>query len=832
MFTSALTASGIQLPTTCFLMHSSGMHLAKGGDNHGVLEAPDAGNPQQLKFTLVDGTSNCYNIAASDGSYLSLSGDYDTAFTYDASSWNAQYFIEVADDYPDQYLKLRCRANDKYLGVDNTSAGSYAYSNKNVPDYWWLSEDASLSPYMTEVSYFVAPEERRQQFEGWGVSLAWWANMLGKWENEKIDWLISWLVNPDGLNYRVFRYNIGGGDDPAWTNCSPHHMDSGKGRRAEMEGFKVSADAQYDWSRDAAQRRIMLKIRDKRPDAIFEAFSNTPPYYMTHSGCAAGNDNGAHDNLRPECYGEFAQYLVDVCRHYKDEYGIEFRTLEPFNESQSWIWKKGGEQEGCHFDINSQIEFVKTLSPKLREAGLSTLISTSDENAIGESVNAFVAYRRAGILDLVGQWNTHSYVGTDQERAKISALCRESGKRLWMSEVGDGGEGIRGNLAVARKLIDDMRFLMPSAWLDWQYVEENNDQWGLLSTNDYNNGQAHPTKNYYVRAQFSRFIKPGSTIITSLDPNTLAALSPEEDKLILVAVNDQSIGVSHKVDLSGFDRVTGVCEAYITDPARDTEWFGDYNLQGYALSFNMPPTSICTLVISVTPPSGTSAIDTEAAYLICPRTAASLALTPDNDNRDLRLKPVTLSDSQQWKFTPAGAGYTITNLNGEIITEHNDDYYLASSAWADGSRTFHLTAVDNVHFRIDNARKTKAFDLDNEKYVEDTKVGLWAYPDEDTEAPVHRQWSLIKVPERNTTSAASPVGTILEGKRLHAICPYPGALSIKCLQEGATPLCVYNVDGRRVYSNSRPDREDMTITLPAGYYVVTYGGASTPVVVR
>ena len=66
-------------------------------------------------------------------------------------------------------------------------------------------------------------------------------------------------------------------------------MGKGKGLRAEMEGFKDHAEDDWHWERDAAQRKIMLKIKERRPDAIFEAFSNSAPYYMTVSGCCGGN---------------------------------------------------------------------------------------------------------------------------------------------------------------------------------------------------------------------------------------------------------------------------------------------------------------------------------------------------------------------------------------------------------------------------------------------------------------------------------------------------------------------------------------------------------------
>ena len=107
----------------------------------------------------------------------------------------------------------------------------------------------------------VVPQVVRQHFDGWGVSLCWWAGQCGKWPDSKIDEIITWLTSSTGLNYSHFRYNIGGGDDPENRNCDQHHMGRGKGLRAEMEGFKDFSGDEYHWDRDAAQRKIMLKIK-------------------------------------------------------------------------------------------------------------------------------------------------------------------------------------------------------------------------------------------------------------------------------------------------------------------------------------------------------------------------------------------------------------------------------------------------------------------------------------------------------------------------------------------------------------------------------------------
>lgn len=418
-------------------------------------------------------------------------GRYEAFFLDDATSANAQYAIESAGGV---FKKLKCRANGKYLGTDGMVDGNYVFSDKSGDaslSHWFLATDPAAEPPVAEVSYIINPAAERQTFDGWGVSLCWWANMCGKWSDDKIDEIVDWLVSPDGLNFRIFRYNIGGGDDPANQHCTAHHMGNGKGLRAEMEGFKDSSDGPYIWSRDAAQRKIMLKIKEKRPDAVFEAFSNSAPYYMTYSGCVAGNTDAGKDNLRPEYYEEFAHYLVDVCKHYKDEYGIEFKTLDPFNEPMTSYWGANGGQEGCHFDVSSQINMIKTLYPILKESGLKTVISVADETSVAQAVNDFIEYRKAGILDMIGQVNTHTYTADDKARTRLSALCREENKPLWMSEVGMGGSGMAGNLALAQKLIDDMRHIMPSAWIDWQYIEENNDQWCLVRSSAL---PARPTK--------------------------------------------------------------------------------------------------------------------------------------------------------------------------------------------------------------------------------------------------------------------------------------------------------------------------------------------------
>lgn len=444
-----------------------------------------------------------------------------------------------------------------------------------------------------------------QTIEGWGSSLCWWANMVGKWEDEaKIDEIIDLITSPDQLNMNIFRYNIGGGDDPSHysTPGDPGHMAEGKGVRAEMEGFKPGEDSLYDWTADPGQRKIMLKIKEKRPDAVFEAFSNSPPYWMTYSGCSAGNDPASADNLKPEYYGMFCNYLIDVCKFYKDSFGIEFKTLEPFNESLTGYWGYLGGQEGCHFDLNSQIGLLRVLYPKLQNSGLNTVIAASDESGINSFLYAMNGYIKAGdIPGILGQLNTHTYSGSNAERVEAYNLSRKMDKTLWQSEtgpIGIGGSGLENNIRLAQRLFDDIRYMKPSAWLDWQLMEEHNDTWCQLRC-DFEEETYNIVKNFYVRMQVTRFIKQGYVIIESGNMNTLAALSPGKDELVMSVINFSGREQTFDFDLSEFRETAGSAKFYRTSTIENCEDKGDLDVSQKKLLYTSPDMSISTFVLPV-----------------------------------------------------------------------------------------------------------------------------------------------------------------------------------------------------------------------------------------
>jgi hypothetical protein len=181
------------------------------------------------------------------------------------------------------------------------------------------------------------------KFDGWGTSLCWFANAVGNWPEPERSAIADLLFSTEGLGLTVVRYNIGGGENP-----THQHMPAFR----QMDGFQPSA-GQWDWTADAGQR-WMLRAAIARGANRLEAFSNSPPYWMTLSQCASGNANPSSDNLDPRRHRDFAEYLAAVVLHFRDEWGIAFQTLDPFNEPFSDYWKAHGRQEGCHFDRSTQ----------------------------------------------------------------------------------------------------------------------------------------------------------------------------------------------------------------------------------------------------------------------------------------------------------------------------------------------------------------------------------------------------------------------------------------------------------------------------------------------
>ncbi len=436
----------------------------------------------------------------------------------------------------------------------------------------------------------IDPRVRHQTFEGWGTSLCWWANHVGGWSEANRNAVVDKVLDAtNGLGYNIFRYNIGGGDDPTHT-----HM----GQWKNIPGFEPSAGT-WDWNADANQRAILQRIvTSGGPGVILEAFSNSPPYWMTNSGCASGSTNGTTNNLKDASYDAFATYLTEVVKHFRDSFGITFRTLEALNEPNATWWTANGGQEGCRFAPAQQQTINKAISAQLIAKGLTgTTVSASDENSIDDGYNNMLGYD-ATTLAGMSQMNVHSYSGT--LRTNLRALATSKGKRLWMSESGPLNTTLADDtdaaVFMAGRVITDLRDLQAEAWVDWQ-VGDPSRNWASFTLNDTQQTFGY-LKRFYMHAGFSRYIRPGATFVDVNNTNMVAAVSGDGRTLAIVVRNSSTTAsAGFTFDLTALASVGAAAEGHRTSRTENLVALSTLPIQGWSFVATVPAYSITTFVI-------------------------------------------------------------------------------------------------------------------------------------------------------------------------------------------------------------------------------------------
>ena len=542
---------------------------------------------------------------------------------------------------------------------------------------------------------------------------------------------------------------------------------------------------------------------------------------MTYSGCSAGHSDAGKDNLKPEYYSQFADYLIDVCKYYKEEYGIEFKTLDPFNEPNTNYWGANGGQEGCHFDPASQVKFLRVLYPKLSASGLKTVISACDETSVATAIKELQLYKSEGdIIPMLGQFNVHTYGGSVMDKANLKDLVQELNLPLWMSETGAGGTGLAGNLSMAQRMFDDLNYLIPQAWVDWQFVEEGNDQWCLVKGN-FSSQYYEIIKNYYVRKQVTHFIKQGYTFLTTGRNDLLAAMSPNETEIVLVMLNTSTEEKSFLIDLSLFKNI-GEAQLYVTNSQNNCSKQNDFKIEENQLSYKMGGEEIATIVVSVAQGIGIEPLLENQSYLILPRSSSyPISLSGST----LMLSSFCAIDTlQKWYFQKVDNEYysifTIRDGNKLAITD-NGSYWPEMTPFTGAlNQQFEILYLGDNCYKIQSVSTGKLFDLEGVNNSIGTNIGLWEADVTGTNA--HREWRILSFPFSPYNLNEEPV-ELPEIQVDSTICFISASGKINILKTGREEFFyqIYKMDGSGVAQGVEKSQW-IEIPLPKGIYVITY----------
>jgi O-glycosyl hydrolase len=361
-------------------------------------------------------------------------------------------------------------------------------------------------------------------FQGWGTSLCWWANVIGGYPNRTNYADLAFNT----LKLNIVRYNIGAGQNPAINYPR-------QGYRTVMQGFEPT-NGVWNWNADTNQRWV-LQQAEARGANLVDAFANSPPWWM----CVNSNVDGANpptNNLQINCETNFAMYLATVVSNLTVLDGDHFNYLTPMNEPNGSKWNYTNEsQEGCDMTPDQQGRMVNDLYAELKTSAPSVGIDAAEDVDPEQSYIDLTGYLSASLGD-VALFTTHTYSFTGASNLKGEANSQK--KALWMAEYGDSdGSG----LTMARYIYNGIDVMGARAWCYWQVVDSASG-WGFLLNSLLATTNASYTPNYtinekfYVMGQFSEFVRPGCSFVSVNDTNTLAAWNPTNSTLVLVMVNN------------------------------------------------------------------------------------------------------------------------------------------------------------------------------------------------------------------------------------------------------------------------------------------------------
>ncbi|HZK20725.1 MAG TPA: glycoside hydrolase [Oscillospiraceae bacterium] len=427
---------------------------------------------------------------------------------------------------------------------------------------------------------WLYPEKKYQTFESFGVSGAWWAQVVGGWEHldsksgkpcrERIVELL--FSKENGIGITCYRYNLGGGSKNS-NSCT-----FSKGNRG-AESF--DANGKYDWSRDKNAVWVLKEAAKNGADEIC-FFCNSPPERLTknHKSCL---DRAWHENITKENYLPFAKYCFDVTEHFLAK-GIPVRYLSPVNEP-IWVWTEKHGQEGCHYRPRSVSALFKVFANELENRpNLKGVKLAGAENGDLRWFNK--SYTRGLLKDEQIKRNLdsidfHSYFlplpipFMNNRIAFMKRFRKYMDKNFphmplkmseWTHMKGGRDYGIDSALVQAQIMYEDISILNVVSWQHWIAVSEVDFCDGLIYINE-DTKTFEMTKRYYAFGNFSKFVTKGFVRVdVSSDDKDLNMLAfCKDDETVIIVIN--STNEDKSLVLENCDNAF----VHITDEKRNLE---------------------------------------------------------------------------------------------------------------------------------------------------------------------------------------------------------------------------------------------------------------------
>ncbi len=385
----------------------------------------------------------------------------------------------------------------------------------------------------------VDTEVKYKNFTGIGASGAWWAQLVGGWEEPDPvsglpvrDALAQLLYSEEnGIGMQIYRYNLGAGSAL-----------SGKGEYADpaRRAYSLEKDGKFDENADKNAVYMMKKCVEAGAKEVV-LFVNSPLERLTKNGMAHLKKHAVfRTNLSKKNYTAFADYCLEAAERFIGA-GIPVKYISPVNEPL-WVWNGG--QEGCHYSPRQAANVLKCFAEKMdSRADLAGVKLSGAENgdirwfnksytrAIlkppvlkkrldGVDIHSYFLPAplprffndRTGFLKRYAKWTAKHYPDAE---IKMSEWCHMKGGR---------DAGMDSALEFMRVLYEDISILNVTSWQHWIACSPYDYCDGLI----YIYPESHSyelTKRYYTTGNVSVYLPENAVRVKAeTDDNDVKAL--------------------------------------------------------------------------------------------------------------------------------------------------------------------------------------------------------------------------------------------------------------------------------------------------------------------
>ena len=465
--------------------------------------------------------------------------------------------------------------------------------------------------------------DEKQEIDGFGGSNAWSTLPSGSTGDTIVKLLFS---TSQGAGLSMIRNRIpfreapqysdkfvmyaGSDGNPTTTGTSNNGNSGDYYSYVSNDGSKTFSLNWSSWDLSNT-RKLYEKVGSLGSDAeVRTVFSTpwTPPNNSVSNWKKGVSDVVNHPEiggtLDPNHYADYADLLADYALGFEGQMGISLGAVSIQNEP-NWV---PDSYEGCRWTASNIHDFLAVLKQEFAKKNVPSSIKVmAPEDANFKEDLIASTLDDSAISDVVGIVAVHQY----GSGARMLPTTKASGKKLWQTEVSNGGSNdpsINDGLTWAKLIHADLALAEVNAfcyWWLWKSDSAGASPSGSALVNIATDGTLTQNKRLFTLGQFSRFVRPGWHRIGATEKPLnqvyqTAFRDVSANRIAVVLINDSSEEAGLSLQLYNA-RSFGGLAAYRTSASESLADVGPVDVDGAQCRVILPGRSVTTLYGSVNP---------------------------------------------------------------------------------------------------------------------------------------------------------------------------------------------------------------------------------------